>query len=510
MLTHLNSAVIIGIDAHLIEVEVDLCSRTFPNWHTVGLAESEVKESKQRVVAAIRNSGFVYQQRHVTINLAPADIKKEGTAFDLPIALGLMAPQHKLDPEVIQNFLIVGELSLNGRLRPIRGVLPMAILARSKKLKGIIVPYENRAQAAMVEGLKVYAAKSLSEAILFLKDETTLTPFIPEPIPSSQTQDWLDFNDVRGQFMVKRALEIAAAGNHNVLLVGNPGVGKTMLASRLPSILPPLSFDEALETSRIYSVVNLLEKDRGLLTQRPFRSPHHSISDAGLIGGGTYPRPGEVSLAHNGILFLDELPEFRKNVLELLRQPIEGGEVTITRAAQSLTYPARFSLVAAMNPCPCGYLGHPKINCVCREQQMARYRQRLSGPLLDRIDLQIEVPLVSFDEMALKNHQAESSQTIRSRVVTARQKQRERFGKKTIKLNAQMGPKDLEHYCEVSDEDKKLLKNVVEKFNFSARSLHRILKVARTISDLANSPKIKTDHLFEAVRYRSLDRQIYS
>lgn len=507
MLSTVRSAGLTGIDAYPLDVEVDICLQSFPKWHTVGLAESEVKESKERVVSAIKNSGYEFTQRKITINLAPADVKKEGTALDLPIALGLLASSGIIQSDRLGKFLCVGELSLNGDLRPIRGVLPMAVLAAKKKYEGILLPSANAGEAAMVEGLAVYEINHLTEAVEFLENR-----LVREPRKNAVfATDWaydrnLDFEEICGQYQAKRALEVAAGGGHNILFAGPPGAGKTMLASRLPTILPPLTFQESLETSRIYSVVDLLRHQDRLLTERPFRAPHHSISDAGLIGGGSIPRPGEVSLSHHGVLFLDELPEFKKNVLELLRQPLESGSVNISRAAMSLTYPASFTLVAAMNPCPCGYHGHSRITCVCTPAQVSRYRSKLSGPLLDRIDLQIEVPPVPFDEMASPAGGRESSATIRKRVIQTREIQKERFQKEGMLVNAQMSPSLVRKYCALNADGKQLLKGIVEKFHLSARSFHRILKVARTLADMEAAASIETKHLLEAVQYRSLDR----
>ncbi len=509
MLARVLSAGLVGIDAYPLDVEVDICLQSMPKWHTVGLAESEVKESKERVIAAIKNSGYDFAKRRITINLAPADIKKEGTAFDLPIALGLLSASGLVNAERLRSFLCVGELSLNGELRPVRGVLPMAVMASAKKYEGMILPTINAGEASMVEGLPVYAMNHLSEVVEFLEGRLVKTPlpnrrFDERTVISYST----DFDEICGQYQAKRALEVAASAGHNILFIGPPGAGKTMLASRLPTILPPLTFEESLETSRVYSVLTLLKND-GLLTERPFRAPHHSVSDAGLVGGGSIPRPGEVSMAHNGVLFLDEMPEFKKNVLELLRQPLESGSVTISRAAMSLTYPADFMLVAAMNPCPCGYHGHPRLVCRCTPQLVQKYRNKLSGPLLDRIDLQIEVPPVPFDEIAALSPVRENSTTIRNRVMKTRALQKERFIADKISLNSQMGPRLVRKYCALNREGNQIMKSLMEKFHLSARTFTRLLKVARTLADMGESPNIETSHLLEAVQYRSLDRSTF-
>ncbi len=508
MLAMIHSAGLLGIEAYPLSVEVDICLSAFPKWHTVGLAESEVKESRERVVAAIKNSGYDFAQRKITINLAPADIKKEGTALDLPIALGLLFASGLIQNKEINSFLCVGELSLNGEVRPIRGLLSMALMAAKRQMAGILVSRENADEAAMVESVPVYGINTLSEAVEFLEGRLALTPHKGKSFSCSSPHHSLDFDEICGQHQARRAIEVAAAGAHNLLLIGPPGSGKTMLASRMPTILPPLSFQESLETSRVYSVSSLLNGHGPLLTQRPFRSPHHSVSDAGLIGGGSYPKPGEVSLAHNGVLFLDEMPEFRKNVLEQLRQPMEEGSVTISRASMSLTYPASFILVGAMNPCPCGFQGHPRIACRCNPTMIQKYKNKLSGPLLDRIDLQIEVPPVPFDEMMGESTGRENSEKIRRRVIKARALQRERFHKEGIWLNAQMGPGLVKKYCELPAEGRQIMKTMMNKFHLSARAFNRILKVARTLADMEESSILQTSHLLEAVQYRCIDRQL--
>jgi len=506
MISRIDSAGLHGIEAYAIRVEVDICNKAFPAWHTVGLAESEVRESKERVVSAIKNSGYDYTQRRITINLAPADIRKEGTGLDLPIALGLLKSSEIIQGS-LESYLFIGELSLNGEVRPVRGVLPIAILARELKYKAIILPSSNAGEASVVEGLTVYAVTNLVDVVDFVEGRKQLEPVSIQNDTEELSVSEGDFIDVAGQFAAKRALEVSASGGHNILFVGSPGSGKTMLSSRIPTILPELSFEESLETSRIYSVMNLLPRGK-LLKTRPFRAPHHSVSDAGLIGGGSSPKPGEVSLGHNGVLFLDELPEFKKHVLELLRQPLESGIVTISRAMSSLTYPAYFMLVAAMNPCPCGYLGHPRVACRCAPASIQKYRSKISGPLLDRIDLQIEVPPVPFSDMASKEALRETSALIRARVLKTRKRQAERFYKTGISVNAQMKPKHVRQYCRLDESGKSILKSIVDKFHLSARAFDRILKVARTIADMEASPSILTPHLLEAVQYRFLDRNI--
>lgn len=509
MLSKVPSAGLIGIESYPIEIEVDINLQAFPKWHTVGLPENAVKESKERVIAAIKNSGYDFAQRKITINLAPADIKKEGTAYDLPIALGLLSSSGLICKDRLKQFLCLGELSLDGQIRSVQGILPVAMMAARGSYAGLILPEQNAMEAAMVEGRPIYAIRHISEAVEFLAERTVIQPFVKAAtFAPARTEAAIDFQEIAGQFQAKRALEVAASGGHNIIFIGPPGSGKTMLASRLPTILPPLTLAESLETSQVYSVLGLLKDRAQLLTARPFRAPHHSISDAGLIGGGTIPRPGEVSLAHHGVLFLDELPEFKRNALEVLRQPLESGEVTITRSMMSLTFPSQFMLVAALNPCPCGYQGHPKHPCVCTPQQVHRYRTKLSGPLLDRIDLQIEVPPVSFDDMIAPPTTGESSQIISRRVMNARVLQYERFKKSKILLNSHMGPRLVRKYCELKPEGKKLLKGIVEKFCLSARTFDRILKVSRTLADMNGREAIGVEHLLEAVQYRSLDRSV--
>ncbi len=501
------SGAVVGVHAVLVEVEVD-AKNGIPRIDTVGLAEGAVRESKVRVETAIRNCGFNLPAKRITVNLAPADIRKEGTAFDLPIAVGLLRALGEVDDDKARGYLFAGELSLEGALRPVRGVLPLAVAARDNGLRGVVVPQGNAREAAVVDGIEVRPVTHFREVTRFLRGELT-PPY--ETVDLQQlfqgTDDGgADFSEVRGQEHVKRALEVAAAGGHNALMLGPPGSGKTMLARRLPTILPTLSFTEAIETTKIYSVAGLLPENEALVTRRPFRSPHHTISDAGLIGGGSVPRPGEASLSHNGVLFLDELPEFRKHVLEVLRQPLEDKRVTLARAAQSLSYPASFMLVGAMNPCPCGFAGDPSNRCSCLPGHVTRYRNRVSGPLLDRIDIHVEVPAVRYRELS-RTGEGESSADIRARVEAARTIQQGRFSRTPrVHCNAQMGPRLIRTHCALDAAGQRLIASVIDRLGMSARAHDRILKLARTIADLAGSDAIAVPHLAEAIQYRTLDR----
>jgi len=508
MISKIITATIYGIDGIKIDVEVDI-SLGLPAFNIVGLPETSVKESKERVRSAIKNAGFEFPNDRITINLAPADVRKEGSSFDLPIALGILTALNIIKKDTISNFLIAGELSLDGRIKSVRGILPTAILARKEKIANIIVPHENGREASVVQDIKIFGAKHLLEIVHFFKGGESLEEFrtVNAQGEDGGTGTGLNFSDIKGQAQTKRAIEIAVSGSHNLLMIGPPGSGKTMLARRIPTIMPPLSYDEAIETTKIHSIAGLLSASKFLVLNRPFRAPHHTISDAGLIGGGHVPKPGEVSLAHNGVLFLDEFPEFKRNVLEALRQPLEDGDVTVSRVTHAITFPARFMLIAAMNPCPCGYWGDSRRSCTCTGSQIHRYRSRISGPLLDRIDLHVEVPPVTIRELSLDKEE-ESSYEIRDRVVQARQTQEQRFAEKKIYANGQMNARMIKKYCHLTENGRNILEKAVEKFGLSPRAYHRIIRVARTIADMEKEDHVSESHIAEAIQYRVLDKRL--
>ena len=511
MISPILTATTVGVNAFIVKVETFFSTQVPLKFIIVGLPDKAVSEASERVIAAIKNSSYHIPVRRITINLAPADVRKEGSGFDLPIAIGILSESEQVRPDMLQDYAFTGELSLDGKIRPVRGILPIAIEAKKQGLKGLIVPEENAREAAMVEGIDIHPLGSLIEVVDFLNNGGGLEPFRVDlkEIFNIDAKSIVDFADVKGQHEVKRALEVAAAGGHNIIMVGPPGSGKTMLAKRIPTVLPPMTFDEALETTKIHSVAGLLPSNAALVSIRPFRSPHHTTSDVALVGGGPLAKPGEISFAHHGVLFLDELPEFKKNVLEVMRQPMEDGRVTISRSKVTVDYPCNFMLASAMNPCPCGNFGNPNQDCTCTPQAIQKYVSKISGPLLDRIDIHIQVQAVKYKELS-SNQQGEPSQKIRERVIKAREIQLRRFAnKKNIFSNADMQSKDIREYCKIDSASAELMKMAITKLGLSARAYDRILKVSRTIADLAGEENITSSHISEAIQYRSLDRTMW-
>ncbi|MBE7023446.1 MAG: YifB family Mg chelatase-like AAA ATPase [Clostridia bacterium] len=510
MISVLNSTALCGIDGYIVDVEADI-SNGMPGFDIVGLPDAAVKESKERIRAAVKNSGLVFPAKHITVNLAPADIKKEGAHFDLPIALGILASSEQLDKKHLSDAVFIGELSLNGDLRRVSGVLPMVISAYQKGIRRVFLPKDNAKEAAVVSGMEVFGAECLKDILEHFLERKSIEPTVVDvrSMLGSSERSKYDFADVKGQVYVKRALEIAAAGGHNILMIGPPGSGKTMIAQRIPSILPELTFEESLEVTKIHSIAGTLTDSSPLVAERPFRHPHHTISSVGLSGGGTNPKPGEISLSHNGVLFMDELPEFRRDALEAMRQPLEDGEITISRAGGSATYPCSVMLVASMNPCPCGYYGDKNKECNCSQTQILKYMRKISGPLLDRIDMHIEVPSVDFEELEAKTR-GESSASIKKRVDEARRIQTERYSGSSVYSNSRLTPELMQKYCALGQEAGALLKQAFESLGLSARAHNRILKVARTIADLSGSENIEMEHIAEAIQYRALDKKFFN